>query len=238
MFDWNDLRHLLAVARHGSTLAAAKALQVNQSTVQRRLVALERVLDCSLVERHPTGYRLTEIGQQLRARAERVEQEAIAIALEVLREYPARFERYWIAGMRKKLGLQTEEANDLELIRSLLEWMEQSQSDFTNTFRDLSMEQRMTICNMTIEWGARAGMIAPDETTFAYLEGRAYAPKGADWERAVADWRSLASESCLSSCSPAPWYFCGAIESAGLWPGWPRHSASPPFRRCWHTRGS
>jgi DNA-binding transcriptional LysR family regulator len=71
---------LLAVARHGSTLAAAEALHVNQSTVQWRLVALESVLDCSLVERHPTGYRVTEIGRQLRAHAERIEQEAIAIA--------------------------------------------------------------------------------------------------------------------------------------------------------------
>ena len=49
--------------------------------------------------------------------------------------------------------------------------------------RALSMEGRMTVCNMSIEAGARAGMIAPDETTFAYLEGRQYAPKGADWER-------------------------------------------------------
>ena len=47
----------------------------------------------------------------------------------------------------------------------------------------------MTICNMTIEWGARAGMIAPDETTFAYLEGREHAPQGDDWERALEDWR-------------------------------------------------
>ena len=60
--------------------------------------------------------------------------------------------------------------------------------------RALSMEQRMTICNMTIEWGARAGMVAPDETTFAYLEGRPHAPQGAAWERAVADWRSLCSD--------------------------------------------
>ncbi len=60
--------------------------------------------------------------------------------------------------------------------------------------RALSMEQRMTICNMTIEWGARAGLIAPDETTFAYLEGRPHAPQGAEWERAVEDWRSLASD--------------------------------------------
>ena len=60
--------------------------------------------------------------------------------------------------------------------------------------RALSMEERMTVCNMTIEWGARAGMIAPDETTFAYLEGREHAPQGADWERAVERWRSLGSD--------------------------------------------
>ena len=53
----------------------------------------------------------------------------------------------------------------------------------------------MTICNMTIEWGARAGMVAPDDTTFAYLEGREYAPQGAAWERALDDWRSLCSDS-------------------------------------------
>jgi 3-isopropylmalate/(R)-2-methylmalate dehydratase large subunit len=58
----------------------------------------------------------------------------------------------------------------------------------------LSMEGRMTICNMTIEAGARAGMIAPDETTFAYLDGRPAAPKEADWERAVAEWRTLRSD--------------------------------------------
>jgi 3-isopropylmalate/(R)-2-methylmalate dehydratase large subunit len=60
--------------------------------------------------------------------------------------------------------------------------------------RGLSMEQRMTVCNMSIEWGARAGMVAPDETTFAYLEGREHAPRGAGWERALDDWRSLASD--------------------------------------------
>jgi 3-isopropylmalate/(R)-2-methylmalate dehydratase large subunit len=60
--------------------------------------------------------------------------------------------------------------------------------------RSLSMEERMTICNMSIEWGARAGMIAPDETTFAYLEGREHAPHGDAWARAVEDWRSLASD--------------------------------------------
>ncbi|MFH7519111.1 aconitase family protein, partial [Pseudomonas syringae group genomosp. 7] len=51
--------------------------------------------------------------------------------------------------------------------------------------RNLSMEGRMTICNMSIEAGARAGMVAPDETTFAYLKGRPHAPEGADWDAAV-----------------------------------------------------
>jgi 3-isopropylmalate/(R)-2-methylmalate dehydratase large subunit len=60
--------------------------------------------------------------------------------------------------------------------------------------RALTMEQRMTVCNMSIEWGARSGMVAPDETTFAYLEGREFAPSGADWDRALDDWRSLASD--------------------------------------------
>ena len=58
----------------------------------------------------------------------------------------------------------------------------------------LSMEGRMTICNMTIEAGARAGMIAPDETTFAYLEGRPAAPSGAAWERALDEWRGLPTD--------------------------------------------
>jgi 3-isopropylmalate/(R)-2-methylmalate dehydratase large subunit len=63
-----------------------------------------------------------------------------------------------------------------------------------SAIRALSMEERMTVCNMSIEAGARAGMIAPDETTFQYLAGRARAPKGADWDRAVAAWRALPSD--------------------------------------------
>jgi 3-isopropylmalate/(R)-2-methylmalate dehydratase large subunit len=58
----------------------------------------------------------------------------------------------------------------------------------------LSMDERMTVCNMSIEAGARAGMIAPDATTYAYLQGRPYAPAGAAWERAVADWQTLRSD--------------------------------------------
>jgi 3-isopropylmalate/(R)-2-methylmalate dehydratase large subunit len=63
-----------------------------------------------------------------------------------------------------------------------------------STIRSLSMEGRMTICNMSIEAGAKAGMIAPDETTFAYVEGRRHAPKGILWEQALEDWRSLPTD--------------------------------------------
>ncbi|MEY2693769.1 MAG: hypothetical protein RL142_117 [Actinomycetota bacterium] len=63
-----------------------------------------------------------------------------------------------------------------------------------SAIRALSMEARMTICNMSIEAGARAGMVAPDETTFAYLKGRAHAPEGEDWDAAVAYWKTLATD--------------------------------------------
>ena len=60
--------------------------------------------------------------------------------------------------------------------------------------QELSMESRMTICNMSIEWGAKAGMIAPDQTTFDYIEGRPEAPRGADWDAAVEHWKSLRTD--------------------------------------------
>ena len=60
--------------------------------------------------------------------------------------------------------------------------------------RSLSMEGRMTVCNMSIEAGARAGLIAPDDTTFEYLQGRDHAPSGSDWDAAVADWLTLATD--------------------------------------------
>ncbi|WP_299556352.1 3-isopropylmalate dehydratase large subunit [uncultured Mycolicibacterium sp.] len=63
-----------------------------------------------------------------------------------------------------------------------------------SAIESLSMEGRMTICNMSIEAGARAGMVAPDETTFEYLRGRPHAPKGADWDAAVAYWRQLRTD--------------------------------------------
>jgi DNA-binding transcriptional LysR family regulator len=96
MFDWSDLRYLLAVAREGSSLAAARALRVNQSTVHRRLVELEKRLSCPLVERRPSGYRLTEYGKELQPYAERVEQAASA-----LRRHAATFDK----GMRGNVRL-------------------------------------------------------------------------------------------------------------------------------------
>jgi len=77
--DWNDLKYFIAVAQHGSTLAAARALGVAQSTVQRRIVELERSAGRQLVRRHASGYRLTEFGEDLLAHAERVGSAAQAL---------------------------------------------------------------------------------------------------------------------------------------------------------------
>jgi 3-isopropylmalate/(R)-2-methylmalate dehydratase large subunit len=63
-----------------------------------------------------------------------------------------------------------------------------------STIRSLSMEERMTICNMSIEGGARAGLVAPDDTTYQYLNGRPYAPKGAEWDKALSLWRQLPTD--------------------------------------------
>ncbi len=90
--------------------------------------------------------------------------------------------------------------------------------------RALSMEARMTICNMSIEWGAKAGLIAPDETTFAYLEGRPHAPAGDDWDAAVAYWRSLVTdddatfdrEVVLDAAAMAPFVTWGTNPGQGV----------------------
>ncbi len=76
MFDWNDLKYFLAIARHGNTVAAAKALNVNRSTGPRRLDELEKRLGCRLVLREPTGYKLTELGQNMVTYAEGVKKAA------------------------------------------------------------------------------------------------------------------------------------------------------------------
>ena len=76
MLDWNDLRYFLAVARDGSTLAAAKALRVSQTTVARRIAALEAALGFPLFEKRQAGYALTPAGEDLVNRAEKVEEAA------------------------------------------------------------------------------------------------------------------------------------------------------------------
>ena len=81
-----------------------------------------------------------------------------------------------------------------------------------SAIRSLSMEGRMTVCNMSIEAGARAGMVAPDDTTFAYVDGRPHAPKGKAWEEALADWRSLHSD------DDAAWDTQVAIDATQLRP--------------------
>ncbi len=70
--------------------------------------------------------------------------------------------------------------------------------------RALSMEERMTVCNMSIEAGGRAGMVAPDETTIEYLSGRPFAPKGAQWDAAVVRWRTLVTDEGAASPTSSP----------------------------------
>jgi 3-isopropylmalate/(R)-2-methylmalate dehydratase large subunit len=92
-----------------------------------------------------------------------------------------------------------------------------------DAIRALSMEGRMTVCNMSIEAGARAGMVAPDDTTFDYLRGRAHAPSGADWDAAVEQWRSLATDDDatfdkvvhIDAAQLAPWVTWGTNPGQG-----------------------
>lgn len=89
---------------------------------------------------------------------------------------------------------------------------------------ELSMEARMTLCNMSIEWGAKAGLISPDQTTFDYIEGRRHAPSGADWDKAVEFWKALASgpdakfdrEIVLDASSMTPFVTWGTNPGQGV----------------------
>ena len=93
-----------------------------------------------------------------------------------------------------------------------------------SVIRALSMEERMTVCNMSIEAGARAGMIAPDETTFEYLKGRPHAPKGAEWDAAVADWKTLRTDEgatydmsiVIDGTALEPWITYGTNPGMGM----------------------
>ncbi len=90
VYDWNDLKYLLAVARHGSAMAAARSLGVNQSTVQRRIADLEVRFGCALVERQQSGYRLTRLGEHLQPFAESVASAAMAFEHHARSTDPAR----------------------------------------------------------------------------------------------------------------------------------------------------
>jgi 3-isopropylmalate/(R)-2-methylmalate dehydratase large subunit len=93
-----------------------------------------------------------------------------------------------------------------------------------SVIRALSMEERMTVCNMSIEAGARAGMIAPDETTFEYLKGRPHAPQGAEWDAAVADWSTLRTDEgatydrtiVIDGSALEPWITYGTNPGMGM----------------------
>ena len=104
----------------------------------------------------------------------------------------------------------------------------------------MSMEGRMTICNMSIEWGAKAGMVAPDDTTFSYVEGRAHAPKGEAWKHALDYWRSLTD---ADTFRPHDHHRCvaGAPGRGVPIPAWSRTSpvvSGPRRRRSVDARGA
>ncbi len=92
-----------------------------------------------------------------------------------------------------------------------------------DAIRALSMEGRMTLCNMSIEGGARAGLVAPDDTTFAYVEGRNFAPKGKDWERALDAWRALPSDDDATFDATVT-FDAAAIEPTVTWGTTPAQS--------------
>src|ERR1700732_3208167 len=89
MLDWNDLQYFLAVARHGSTVGAAKSLRPSKSTVHRRLAEWEKRMERRIVVRHATGYRLTELGKALQPLAEQVEEAVARLERHVTAAYDA-----------------------------------------------------------------------------------------------------------------------------------------------------
>ena len=111
-----------------------------------------------------------------------------------------------------------------------------------SAIRALSMEERMTVCNMSIEAGARAGLVAPDDTTYQYLAGRPFAPKGADWDAAVARWKQLPTD------EGATYDKSITIDADALEPmitfgtnpghGHSDHGARFPIRPAWPIRSS
>lgn len=137
MFEWSDLRHFLAVARSGSTLSAAKILGVNQTTVARRVAALEQALGEKLFEKTAGGYRLTEVGSAMVQNAERVESEANAFARMVQQR------------SRKLLGMIRVTTNDVLADCLLTPWLR----EFTQRFPVVQIETVITDRQMDLSRG-------------------------------------------------------------------------------------
>lgn len=150
MFEWSDLRHFLAVARAGSTLSAAKILGVNQTTVARRIAALEESLGEKLFEKTAGGYRLTEVGSAMVQNAERVESEAEAFARMVQQR------------SRKLLGMIRVTTNDVLADCLLTPWLR----EFTQRFPVVQIETVITDHQMDLSRGEadialRAATLSP-----------------------------------------------------------------------------
>ncbi|MFC3080163.1 LysR family transcriptional regulator [Phenylobacterium terrae] len=151
MYDWNDLRVFLAVARNGSTLAASKVLKINQTTVARRLEALEEDLQLKLFERGQSGSRLTEAGEDLVAEAEKVEKAAEALASR------AAAHQRGLAGTIRVTA--SESVANIALIPAL--------SEFRRLYPEVTIELVMTDATLSLEDGEadvalRAGAGLPD----------------------------------------------------------------------------
>ncbi len=137
MFEWSDLRHFLAVARGGSTLSAARILGVNQTTVARRIAALEEALGEKLFDRAAGGYRLTEVGTAMVQNAERVESEAEAFARMIAQR------------SRKLLGMIRVTTNDVLADSLLTPWLR----EFTQRFPVVQVETIITDRRLDISRG-------------------------------------------------------------------------------------
>jgi DNA-binding transcriptional LysR family regulator len=178
MLDWNDLKYLLAVRRHGSTLAAAKELGLSQSTVRRRLEALESHAGRQLVKRVPQGYRLTDLGAELSPLLERVEDAVAAV------------ERHLLASETDLVGVirvTCPEAVGIRLLHSSL------LDKFTARYPALRVEFMMT--DKVVD-------LAKGEADIAIRAGEPMPADGALFGRKIADsqWGLYASRSYVDRC--------------------------------------
>lgn len=156
MLDWNDLRYFLAVAREGSTLAAGRQLRVSQTTVARRIAALEAALGFPVFDKHQAGYRLTSLGHDLRGRAERVEAAAIEFA-----EAAAAQSR----DLRGMVKITTEEVYAITLLAPLLRELHEAhpeiliELDTTQRVLDLGAGEADIALRSTKGTGQPAGLV-------------------------------------------------------------------------------